>query len=412
MSVNKKTSKKFFLFIIILAIGSYAVGSYIAKSKYKKVSNTDEMSTVAETNKNTAAKEAEEPHESKTSNNGSESKKIETWGPDRIVYSWDVRADHPTFNSIYNDPVMGDERNFVRIRKANSNEKFTDNVMAEPGEEYEVQIFFHNNADPLLNDDTGKNFAQKIRLSVDNIAESISKGQSAQITGRISAENTIPTEAWDTAYIQTEQTVSLRYVQGSAKIYNSGKLNNERVDDEALFGKYGGTLIGYNQWGYLPGGEKYSGNITFRIKIDKAGFDMNSSVSKEGENDYKLKIDAVPGEILDFKMHIMNTGTTILKDIAVYDLLGEGLEFVPGTTIIYNDTNPGGVLESDALFKNGFNIGDYQGGTDATITYKVKVSDDENLFPKGETVVVENNAAAAINIGTIHDKTQVSVHRE
>ena len=33
------------------------------------------------------------------------------------------------------------ERNFVRIRKANSDEKFTDNVMAEPGEEYEVQIF-------------------------------------------------------------------------------------------------------------------------------------------------------------------------------------------------------------------------------------------------------------------------------
>lgn len=412
MSVNKKTSKKFFLFIIILAIGSYAVGSYVAKSKYKKISNADEMSTVAETNKNTAAKEVEEPHESETSDNGSESKKIETWGPDRIVYSWDVRADHPTFNSIYNDPAMGDERNFVRIRKANSDEKFTDNVMAEPGEEYEVQIFFHNNADPLLNDDTGKNFAQKIRLSVDNIAESISKGQSAQITGRISAENTIPTEVWDTAYIQTEKTVFLRYVKGSARIYNAGKLNNERVDDDALFGKYGGTLIGYNQWGYLPGGEKYSGNITFRIKADTVGFDMNNSASREGENDYKAQIDAVPGEILDFKIHFMNTGTTILKEVAVYDLLGEGLEFVPGTTIIYNDTNPGGVLESDALFKNGFNIGDYKGGTDATITYKVKVLDDENLFPKGETVVVENNAAAAIKSATIHDKTQISVHRE
>lgn len=57
MSVNKKI-KEIFLFIIILAIGSYAVGSYVAKSKYKKVSNIDEMSTVAETNKNTAAKEA------------------------------------------------------------------------------------------------------------------------------------------------------------------------------------------------------------------------------------------------------------------------------------------------------------------------------------------------------------------
>jgi hypothetical protein len=367
------------------------------------------MSTVAETNKNTAAKE---PHESETSNNGSESKKIETWGPDRILYSWDVRADHPTLNSIYNDPAMGDERNFVRIRKADSDEKFTDNVLAEPGAEYEVQIFFHNNADPVLNDNTGKNFAKGIRLRVDSIVGNITNGQSAQITGRISAENTTPAEVWDTAYIQTKRPVALRYVRGSARIHNGGKLNGQLIDDEALFGKYGGTFIGYNQWGLLPGGEKYSGSIIFKIKVDVVGFDMNNSVSKEGENDYKSNIDAIPGETLDFKMHFKNTGTTILKDVVVYDLLGEGLEFVPGTTKIYTPSHPEGTLQSDALFKNGFNIGDYKGGTDATITYKVKVSDDENLFHKGETVVVENNAAAAINIGTIHDKTQVSVHRE
>lgn len=412
MPVNKKTSKNFFLFLIILAIGSYAAGSYVAKSKHKKISNIDELSTVAETNKNTAEKESEEPNEDETSNNGSESKKIETWGPDRTLYSWDVRADHPTFNSIYNDPVMGDERNFVRIRKADSDEKFTDNVMAEPGEEYEVQIFFHNNADPVLNDDTGKNYAKNIRLSVDNIVGSITNGQSAQITGRISAENTTPTEVWDTAYIQTEQTVSLRYVRGSARIHNGGRLNDELVDDDALFGKYGGTFIGYNQWGWLPGGEKYSGNITFRIRIDKAGFDMTNSVSKEGENDYKFEINAVPGEILDFKIHFKNTGTTILKDVAVYDLLGKGLEFVPGTTKIYNPSHPEGTKESDALFKNGFNIGDYKGGMDATITYKVKVIDDEKLFPRGETVVIENNSAAATDVATIHDKSQISVRRE
>lgn len=146
--------------------------------------------------------------------------------------------------------------------------------------------------------------------------------------------------------------------------------------------------------------------------MDTVGFDINNSASREGENDYKLKIDAVPGEILDFKIHFKNTGTTVLKEVAVYDLLGEELEFVPGTTIIYNDTNPGGVLESDALFKNGFNIGDYKGGIDAIITYKVKLLDDENLFPKGETVVVENNEAAAIKSAAIHDKTQISVHRE
>ena len=139
---------------------------------------------------------------------------------------------------------------------------------------------------------------------------------------------------------------------------------------------------------------------------------MNNSVSKEGGNDYKSNIDAIPGETLDFKMHFKNTGTTILKDVVVYDLLGEGLEFVPGTTKIYTPSHPEGTLQTDALFKNGFNIGDYKGGMDATITYKVKVLDDENLFPKGETVVVKNNAATAIKSATIHDKTQISVHRE
>jgi len=413
MSGNKKNIKKIILIFIIAFIICYIVGFYLGKkSVYKKISDTNEISTVAETIQNTAVKEATEPVRGETSSNKAESKSRELWGPDRTVYSWDVRADHPTFNSIYNDPIMGDERNFVRIRKADSDEKFTDNVMAEPGEEYEIQIFFHNNADPVLNDDTGENYAKNIRLSVDNIVGSITKGQSAQITGRISAENTTPTEVWDTAYIQTEQTVSLRYVRGSARIHNSGRLNNELIDDDALFGKYGGTFIGYNQWGWLPGGEKYSGNITFRIRIDKAGFDMDSSVSKEGKNDYKYKINAVPGEILDFKIHFKNTGTTILKDVKVYDLLGEGLEFVPGTTKIYNPSHPEGTKESDALFKNGFNIGDYKGGTDATGTYEVKVIDDEKLFPRGETVVIENNSAAAIDVATIHDKCQISVRRE
>lgn len=171
-------------------------------------------------------------------------------------------------------------------------------------------------------------------------------------------------------------------------------------------------MASYDQWRLLPGGEEYVGNITFRIKVDKAGFDMNCSVSKEGAKEYHNEIDAVPGEILDFKIHFVNTGTTLLKNVAVYDTLGEGLEFVPGTTKIYNKTHPEGTTESDNLFSNGFNIGDYRGGSDAVIIYKVKVTDDKNLFPYGETVVVQNNSAAAIDVATIHDKVQINVRRE
>ena len=307
---------------------------------------------------------------------------------------------------------MGDERNFVRIRKAGSNDKFDDNVVAEPGAEYEVQVFFHNNAAANLNDASGRTFAKPIRVRMNEISSSITKGQSAMIKGIISAENTDPKEVWDTAYIQTNQTVSLRYVRGSARIHNGGRLNGSLIDDDALFGKYGGTFVGYNQWGYLPGCNEYSGNITFRIKVDKAGFDMNKSVSKDLANNYQNSIDAEPGETLDFKIHFRNTGTTVLKNVAVYDLLGKGMTFVPGTTRIFNAGHPNGTFEKDNLFTNGFNIGDYKGGTDATITYKVKIDDDEKIYPCGKTVTVENNSAAAIDIATIHDKVQVRVTRK
>lgn len=337
----------------------------------------------------------------------------EAWGPERPTYTWQKPTDHATINSITDNPVMGDERNFVRIKKLGTTDKYRDRVVAEPGAEYEVQIFFHNNAAANLNDATGRTFAQNIRLRMDEIPASLTKGQFAMIKGTIFAQNTSPKEVWDTAYIQANETVSLRYIKGSAKINNHGRLNGKIIDDDALFGKkFGGTFIGYNQAGLLPGCNEYSGNVTFRIKVDKAGFDMNKTVSKDLANNYQNSIDAEPGETLDFKIHFRNTGTTILRNVVVYDLLGEGMTFIPGTTRIFNSTHPNGTFEKDNLFRNGFNIGDYRGGTDATITYKVKILDDENKYPCGKTVTVENNSAAAIDVATIYDKVQIRVTRK
>ena len=334
------------------------------------------------------------------------------WGPDRTMFSWDMRADYATINSIYDNPVIGDERNFVRIRKAGTNDTYKDTVVAEPGAEYEIWIFFHNNANSQLNDSTGRTFAQNIRVRVDPVPSNMSKGDVAMIKGIISTTNSTPAEVWDTAYIRTEEAVSLRYVRGSVRLHNGSDLHNQRLDDEALFGKKGGAFVGYDQWGLLPGGEQYSGNVTFRIKVDKAGFSMDCTVSKENANDYRNEIEAVPGEILDFKIYFRNTGTTLIKNVMSYDLLGEGLEFVPGTTKIFNAAHPEGGVEKDNLFKNGFIIGDYGPGRDAALLYKVKISDDKTIFPYGQTVIVENNAATGTNAYTIHDKVHIKVRRE
>ena len=69
------------------------------------------------------------------------------WGPDRKTFTWEDPAPYATFNSITNNPQLGDERNFVRIREVKDGEKFGDEVTVEPGKTYEVYIYYHNNAD-------------------------------------------------------------------------------------------------------------------------------------------------------------------------------------------------------------------------------------------------------------------------
>ena len=139
---------------------------------------------------------------------------------------------------------------------------------------------------------------------------------------------------------------------------------------------------------------------------------MDKTVSKDTANDYKNTIDAEPGETLDFKILFKNTGTTLLKNVITYDLLGKGMSFIPGTTRIFNITHPNGTFEKDDLFTNGFNIGDYKAGMEATITYKVKIDDDEKMYPCGQTVVIENNSAVGVKTVTIHDKVKVRVTRK
>ena len=88
------------------------------------------------------------------------------WGPERPTYTWQTPADHVTFNSITDNPSIGDERNFVRIKKYGTEEKYRDSIDLEVGAEYEVGIWYHNDASANLNA-SGKGVANNVRLRVE-----------------------------------------------------------------------------------------------------------------------------------------------------------------------------------------------------------------------------------------------------
>lgn len=201
------------------------------------------------------------------------------WGPERQTYTNDVPADHVTFNSITNNVAMGDERNFVRVRALDSNDNYTDVLNVEPGKEYSVYIFYHNNAASNLNS-SGKGIANGVKVASAYPVE-VKKGEKGMVSGIITATDSDPTSVWDEAYFTTNyDNVYLRYKPGTAIIHNSGDVNNSVLSTN-LFTE-DGTYIGINTLdGRIPGCAEYSGYITYTLVAEQENTPTDCTTNPE-----------------------------------------------------------------------------------------------------------------------------------
>lgn len=192
----------------------------------------------------------------------------ESWGPqDRPTYTWESPATKPVFNSMTNNPSLGDERNFVRVREYGTDNKYEDYVDITPGKEYEVYVYYHNNASATFNSD-GSGIAQNVRLQTAAPAD-LESGKTAVIKGTISwGVEGNKQNVWDTAFLTAKDHVTLKYVANSATIHNDGDANGEILDADAMFDY--GVLLAYTtkHWGIIPGCNEYAGYVTFRLKAE------------------------------------------------------------------------------------------------------------------------------------------------
>ena len=186
---------------------------------------------------------------------------VETpWGPERATFTWENPAPYATFNSITNNPQIGDERDFVRVREINDHDTYGDQVTLEAGKTYEVYIYYHNNADAHEVGKTEIGIADGVAMK-SSFPATVMKGETGVVTGTIIAADTDPLSVWDGAYVIGGEDVYLRYVPGSAIIHNGGALNGQNIGPDYLFGD--GALLGYNQFsGILPGCNEYAGYVT------------------------------------------------------------------------------------------------------------------------------------------------------
>lgn len=339
----------------------------------------------------------------------------QTWGPqDRETFTWNAPATYTTFNSMTDNPSLGYETNFVRIREAGTENVYADDVTLEVGKEYEVFMYYHNNGAANYQ---AAVMAYNTRIKA-NFPTKLEKNQAGEVKGTIYWTNSAATETknvWDTAYMHANTTVYLSYVPNSAVLHNGStgqyKTDGALLDSESLFGD--GAKVAYDSryWGIIPGCNEYAGYVTYRIKVDQPGWYTSKTVSAEDADDYNETMTAAPGDVLDFKISYKNTGTTWQTAVTVHDQMPEGLEYVQGSTFAVTPAVPSGVKVADKLFEDsGLNIGDFNAGQEATITYKGRLTTDETIFACGETTIY-NNAWLVTENGTQYDKVKIVVKR-
>ena len=312
------------------------------------------------------------------------------WGPERTTFTMEKPASYPVFNSITDNPTIGDERDFVRVGEINAEVTDLKNeVEIVPGRQYLVYVYFHNNASATLNDSAHNHSGVAVRTRMASTFSTVlTPTERGTVSATITADNTKPLSVWDEAYMTTKtDKVLLHYVAGSAKIYNDWKANNSVVPS-SLFTEEG-TLIGLNALnGIIPGCEEYHGVVSYVLQAEELGGSIDKAVSKDGQT-FGESVNLAPGEEATYQLTIRNTGDVALTNVVIKDNLPAGLTLVPGSiTFRANDSTTADPLPDD-IFTTGYNFGTMGTGNVAYITYKVKAGEDFDCTG----TELENNAS-------------------
>ncbi len=349
------------------------------------------------------------------------------WGPQRPTYTNEAPADHAVFNSITNNQGVGDERDFVRVVEVNTeggHNDYVDEVHVTGGKDYEVSIYYHNNASTTYND-SAHNYvgvARKTSVSAAFPSE-LDAGEKGEVNAIISSTTTDPAEVWDEAYFIADEKVKLVYISNSAKIYNDWSLSGSNISASELFSDEG-AYIGVRELnGLIPGCDEFSGAVIFRVRAfsvvePSSTFEMEKKVSVDGGTTWVDDAQLNPGDEAEFKITYHNTGT-LTQTVTAFDTLenGVGMEYVAGSTrIVANGTET--IIRDEnggKLFSGGVEVGDITSEGTVEIYYKVKMKEADS-FTCGKTVLynlagISAKAGGDAGTATQHDKVRIEVNR-
>ena len=336
---------------------------------------------------------------------------VSAWGDSangRTVYTLDqinsgVLGDKIVFNSITNS-TFGDERNFVHARELNTSNVWSSNeISVEDGKTYVLSLYVHNNNPNGLNA-VAKDVTTTFSVPSDS-------GTELKVTGYITASNATPNKYWDSVVFKSSSKFHLEYVSGSALWENNGIGANGGVQLSDNIIKTGGVKVGYSSLnGEIPGCYQYDGYASIEVKVvyDKE-YTVDKRVRLAGASTWAESVDANIGDEVEFIIYYKNNSGKTAKNVMIKDVLPKNMEYVEGSTMLYNANHKDGIKnDDDTITTTGINIGNYDADTNAYVIFKAKVVD--NALACGANKLV-NWGQIGVGTTTLQDDASVNVNK-
>ena len=190
------------------------------------------------------------------------------WGPERETFTVDQPATYPSFNSIIDNPDIGDERSFVGLRhlkfngvKAVGENIWNNHIWARAGDTLLVRIYVNNvGADNF--DVVAAGHIQQARLRI----ALYHAEREHSIFGELSAVNA--KTVWDGATVHVDEGVGIEFVSNSLILENNvhpGPIGLA-LDQDAV--QRDGVLLGYQEMdGAIRPGYQYDSYISIELKV-------------------------------------------------------------------------------------------------------------------------------------------------
>lgn len=304
-----------------------------------------------------------------------------------------------TFNSITNGKI-GDERNFVMAQQGattagswNANE-----MTVKDGDTVTVLLYVHNNS-PL-----GQNgVAEGVRATF-SLPTTVSKSQ--VIVGYLDASNATPTRYWDEVRLNSDEDMYLEFVSGSAK-YTTTQ-GTFSLPDTVITS---GAQLGWSEMnGKVPGCYEYDGQLTLQVKVHSAlTSKLSKTVRMAGTHDeFAEHVDAKVGDEVEFQIEYKNLTPNQVDNVMIRDILPTNLEYVNGTTVLYNSNHQKGLtVDQNTVTTSGINIGSYVSQGNAFVRFTAKVVNKTLACGSNQLV---NWANVTVNSNVVKDDASVMVN--